>query len=271
MKIVLLFSGGLDSIIMYHMAKIEYPDAEIKCLYYRHGADSEEAEIARLPDFVEVRNVDWLGKDIRPVHKLDDPFAGAIYIPGRNLIFTSLAACQELPDEIWMGTLWDEDNEQATDKNEKFRNDTSELLSYVLSPFLKGVRIRFPFVEKLMTKELSVRWALENGIDEEELTSTISCWHHDGEPCGQCKQCFKRFFIFRLNNLRESYRVHPLYSRHGKELLKQYLSCIPKNRDEITVLSMIRRATPLLDVPLQQIIRDITIETKRENGSSTGS
>lgn len=267
MKIVVLYSGGLDSLIMLHMARTWHPDAEIKCLYYKHGADSESSEIARLPNEVEVRHIDWLNDQCRAVSKKDDPFAGAIYIPGRNLVFTTLAACQELPDEIWMGTLWDEDNEQATDKNTEFMEDTSELLSYVLSPFIDKVKIRFPFVEQKMTKELSVSWALRHGISEDDLVSTVSCWHHTDMACGVCKQCFKRYFIFVLNGFQERCKVHPLYSRHGKELLKQYLSCTPKNRDEQTVVDMIKRATPLLDVPIQNQIRDILLETTRKDRS----
>jgi 7-cyano-7-deazaguanine synthase in queuosine biosynthesis len=264
MKIVILYSGGLDSLIMHRYGMKRYPDAEIKCLYYRHGADSEEAEIARLPKFVEVRDVDWLNENCKPVPKRDDPFAGAIYIPGRNLVFSVLAACQELPDEIWMGTLWDEDNSQATDKNEKFRSMTSEVLSYVLKPFIGEVKVRFPFVEKIMTKERAINWALNNGVTKDEIKSTVSCWHHDGMPCGRCKQCFKRYFIFLLNDMEETCRVHPIFSRHGTELLKQYLGCVPKNRDEKNVVSMIRRAEPILPVPLQNKIRDI-LETERQD------
>lgn len=269
MKIVVLYSGGLDSLILLKLAKASYPDAEIKCLYYRHGADSEEAEIARLPDFVEVREVAWLGEFCRPVAKLDDPYAGAIYIPGRNLVFSALAACQELSDEVWMGTLWDEDNDQATDKNERFRRGASELLSYVLSPFVGNVKVRFPFVEAGWSKVDAVEWALANGVTKEELIETVSCWHHDGIPCGQCKQCFKRYFIFLLNKLEECYRVHPIYSRHGRELLRKYLTTVPKNRDEQTVVGMIRRSLPYLEVPLQNIIQDIMNEASRTDHRET--
>ena len=252
MKIVILYSSGLDSRIMLHMAQVKHPDSEVKCIYYAHGADSEAEEIARLPSFVEVRRLDWLGEKIKPVAKKEDPFAGAIYIPGRNLILASLAACQELADEVWMGTLWDEDNPKGTDKNEKFRNDTSALLSYVLSPFLDGVKVRFPFVECGFSKQHSVKWALDAGLPAEEIRNTVSCWHHTGKPCGRCKQCFKRQLVFRLNNLIEECIEDPLDSEYGYNLAKGYLDALVRNvgnRDEVNVAGMLIELHSLAKLP----------------------
>lgn len=241
-KIVILYSGGLDSFMMYHYAKKTHPEAEIKCLFFKHGQDAEEDEIKSLPDFVTVRTVDWLGSEIKPVAKKSDPFAGNIYIPGRNLVFTVLAASQELPDEVWMGTMWDEDNIQATDKNEHFRTETSALLTYVLNPFIDHVNIRFPFVELEFTKEKLVAWALENGITPEEMKATVSCWHqHGGRPCGTCKQCLKRNLIFGLNGFEEEYDIEPTKSPEAQETMLAYLHCKNPNRDERVVIDMLKR------------------------------
>lgn len=244
-RIVILYSGGLDSFLLKKYANIMYPEAEVKCLYYKHGADSEIQEIKRLPPFVEVRTVEWLGEKIKPLPKKEDPFAGNIYIPGRNLIFASLAACQELPGEIWMGTVWDEDNEKGTDKNEYFRSKTSELLTYVLSPFIDKIELRFPFVELKWTKRDSVRWALENGISKDNIKATVSCWNQkDERPCGECKQCFKRELVFLLNGIAQDYRRDPMKSNNGKQLLRMYIETgldnkIEKNKDEKNVFNMI--------------------------------
>lgn len=265
MKIVILYSGGLDSFILKKYAENMYPYDEVKCLYYAHGAESESQEIKRLPSFVEVRKIDWLGDKIHPVAKLDDPFAGSIYIPGRNLVFSVLAASQELANEIWMGTVWDEDNPGATDKNETFRNDTGKLLTYVLSPFIKDVQIRFPFVELEWTKDHCVNWALKNGVLIESLKSTVSCWHHDGLPCGRCKQCFKRWFIFFLNGFEEKYKEEPIFSKYGKEMIKMYLDAWHSktmNQDETEVAKNILLASTYLNFPqpmadyIQKILND---------------
>lgn len=241
MKITILYSSGLDSFILKSLA--DSKNYEVKCIYYAHGAESEAKELALLPDFVEVRKIDWLSETNKPVAKTDDTFAGNIYIPGRNLILCALAACQEMPDEVWMGTMWDEDNEKGTDKNEIFRHRTSELLSYVLSPFTKSVKIVFPFVELGWTKYDAVKWALNNNISSQTLINTVSCWHHDGTlPCGECKQCFKRNLVFRLNGFSETYKSDPSYNEYGKNLANKYLSEYDEcNKDEQTVVNMLVR------------------------------
>ena len=237
-KVVILYSGGLDSFILYKYIKSTQPDAEVKCIYYVHGADSEQSEMSRLPHFVERKWIDWLDDRNKPLAKDSDPFAGAIYIPGRNLVFSVMAACQELANEIVMGTVWDEDNPGATDKNELFREATSALLTYVLSPFINKVTVRFPFVENEWTKNDCVKWALENDVTPDELMFTISCWNHKGVACGQCKQCFKRWLVFKLNGFEEHYAQHPIDSDFGRDLIKQYLDSYIQgnsNRDEETV------------------------------------
>lgn len=245
MKIVILYSGGLDSIIMNHYAEIKYPNAEIIKIYYKHGADSEDAEIEQLPSDVIIHNVDWLNDKIKPVSKKSDPFAGAIYIPGRNMVFSTLAACQYLPDEIWMGTLVDECNEDATDKNNIFIDKTSDALNYVLSPFLDRVKIRFPFVEEKWSKVDSVKWAVENGLSIDKLTKSVSCWHHDGvKSCGKCKQCYKRELIFLLTDIKDSPSYQSaVFSDYGKKMTTDYLNktFVSKdaNLDETNVSNMI--------------------------------
>lgn len=246
MKIVILYSSGLDSFLMYKLAKKEHPNAEVKCIFFAHGQDAQDVEMSKLPDFVTVRKIDWLGDDIKPLAKKSDPFAGAIYIPGRNLVFSVVAACQELPDQIWMGTMWDEDNQQATDKNEEFRKATSRLLSYVLSPFIGDVKLQFPFVQKQWTKEDAVNWALQNGVSKEELIETVSCWHQHGElPCGECKQCTKRMLVFGLNGFEEPYVVHPTKSKSQQENMLSYFKAFNNghdlNRDERNMVDMMLR------------------------------
>lgn len=241
-KIAILYSGGLDSFILYHMAKAQYPKADVVCVFYDHGQDSVTAEIAALPDFVHVRKVDWLNVQNNAQRKESDPFAGPIYIPGRNLVFSTLVACQELPDEIWMGTMFDEDNEGATDKNETFRRLTGRVLQYVLSPFQpEGVKIRFPFVEQQMTKSVAINWAINNEVTEEELKSTTSCWHNKtGTQCGKCKQCLKRWLAMRTNGIYEDFEVDPIENQ--QEVIQGYVDYYNKgkaNMDERVMATMI--------------------------------
>ena len=60
MKITILYSGGLDSTILYAYAKVNYPDAEISCVWFHHGHSAAIQEEAVLPSFVKVRRMEWL-------------------------------------------------------------------------------------------------------------------------------------------------------------------------------------------------------------------
>lgn len=248
MKIVILYSGGLDSYLMKKYAEVKYPSAEVKCVYYKHGAPAEDAEVKNLPSYVEVRSVDWLGDAITPVSKKSDPFAGSVYIPGRNAVFSVLAACQELPDEVWLGALADECNEKGTDKNYKFLSLVNSLLSYTLSPFVDRIAVKFPFADNGWTKVDAVKWALENGVEANDLKTTVSCWVQDGDkPCGECKQCVKRFFVFALNGIVEDTAVPVLSSPKSLNLIQSYMDAKGKtdNIDEKNMINMIEKYVDL--------------------------
>lgn len=253
MLIVLLYSGGLDSRIMAHYAKVKYPKAEVKCLYYAHGAPAEQNEISTLPDFVEVRRLDWLTPEKGPVAKATDPAAGAIYIPGRNMVFATLAACQELPDQIWLGALKDEQHEQATDKNQTFADLAGETLEYVLSPFLKGsLFIRAPLAEMKWTKLSSLEWALTNGLSAEEVLKTVSCYGPHGKPCGNCRACIKRAVNFGAAGLYEEHVDEgPLHNTYGQDRALEYFNLTNPNFDEqemIRVLKLLYSSNPKLGI-----------------------
>lgn len=224
-SIVILYSSGLDSFIMKKLAEKTYPDADIKCIYFKHGAPSETQELWYLPADVEVRCLDWLNDERTPVSKKSNPLVGPIYIPGRNMIFALLAACQDLPDEIWLGPLVDECNDLATDKNEIFREKCNDIMNYVLSPFKEEIKLVFPFVERGWRKIECVKWALENGVTKEVLLDTVSCSFHDGEKaCGECFQCLKRRLVF-LNcgiDVVESY-TDPLENDFGQKIIEEIL------------------------------------------------
>ena len=243
MKIVILYSGGLDSMMMEKLAKYQYPDAEIIKIFFKHGQESEAMELSHLPEDVIIRNVDWLDENVKAVSKLSDPMAGNIYIPGRNLIFACLAACQYLPDEIWLGVLDDECNNQATDKNREFQRLTNDVLSYVLSPFTKTTKLIFPFVDREFTKTKSLKYLLDNKlISHNDIKKTTSCWFNYNKPCGSCKQCLKRALILNQFDIIEEHEgMHPLNKDNliTKELINLYKTTKNPNKDEIEMLRLI--------------------------------
>ena len=234
-KIVILYSGGLDSTLMYRYAQVTHPDAEVIAVYFAHGVDAEKHELDRLPSYVQVRRIDWLDDKIKPVANRKKTGFGPIYIPGRNMIFFNLAACIYLPDEVWMGALWDEDDPEATDKNKTFEQLASGTASYVLSPFIDNVKLRMPFVENEWCKKELVGWALQNGFTSEEILHTTSCYYTDGQRgCGKCVQCLKRHLVMFYNGIDDSDRYQiPFFSPEHQEMAQFFRDNPEKERGEI--------------------------------------
>ena len=165
MKILILYSGGLDSKIMELYAKINHPNDEIKKVWFDIGQEYSEKEMKCLDSDVDIRKIDYL-KDFKCVGKEGNP-CGNIMIPGRNAVLALLGASIYLPDEIWLGALCGETHKEATDKNYEFLEKFNTFVNYVLSPYTKKeIKLRFPLADAGFGKLDSVKWALENGYSD---------------------------------------------------------------------------------------------------------
>jgi 7-cyano-7-deazaguanine synthase in queuosine biosynthesis len=224
MKILILFSGGLDSLIMKRYAEVNYPDAEVVCAFYDIGQEYNHKEVAALPPFVEQLTLDWLTPNVEAQSK-DGSDSGNIYIPGRNLVLAVAAACKYLPDQVWLGALLGEVHESATDKNWKFLDQASDTLSYVLSPFKpNGVQVKFPLANAGFNKLTATKWALDNGVPVEAILKSSSCLSGEHGNCGKCVVCFRRWGIFKqLGIPEEQYNVHPLESTENELIAAEML------------------------------------------------
>lgn len=236
-KIVILYSGGLDSLIMDTLAKHE--GHEITRVFFNIGQPNLEKELRALEIStnagrdVRRRNVDWLGLANGPMGKAGSA-SGNIYIPGRNLVLASLAACIYLPDEIWLGALHGETHAGATDKNYPFRNHATDILSYTLSPFKSdGVKLVYPLAERGWNKLDAARWALtEGGLSPKDLTDSSSCLNagEHWRKCGECVVCLRRWGLFtilgkELNvSFDETFDHHPLTCPDNRVALRQMLT-----------------------------------------------
>lgn len=222
-KICLLYSGGLDSYIMYHIAKQETDD--VVAIYYDHGQPVAEEEMKLLPDFVQVRRVDWMSEDNAP-RAQPGRREGAVMIPGRNMAMAVLCACQELPDEIWIGALKGETHKKGTDKNFIFLEKMHELVNYVLGPFkADGIKFHYPLAERGLDKLGEVKWALANGLTKEQLMATRSCHDPRYHACGNCFQCIKRWSVFGECGFEEPYNESPIKSEVGVKFINDLINC----------------------------------------------
>lgn len=210
-KIVILYSGGLDSLIMKRYAEVHNPDVDVICVWYDIGQAYARKEEAVLPSFVIKHKLDWLESDTVLVGK-EGSASGNIFIPGRNLVLATAVACNYLPDEVWMGALLGEMHEDSTDKNYKFAVMASNTLTYVLSPFkATGVKVKFPLADANFNKLRAVEWAVKNGVTVADILKSSSCLSGEAGNCGACVVCFRRWGIFKqLGIVGEIYNVDPL-------------------------------------------------------------
>lgn len=236
-RIAILYSGGLDSRIMQHMAEIERPNEYTKCVWFDIGQPYNEKEFNALPDFVEKRKLEWLqrldsdgqwmpnkGNDTGIKGKGNE--TGQIYIPGRNAVLITQIACLTLADEVWLGALLGETHDKATDKNDTFREKIQDMLSYVLAPFREGkppVKVRYPLAEAGFNKLTSVKWAIDTGLSISEVLKTSSCLSGEPGNCGKCVVCFRRWGIFTQLGFSENYNVDPLTVPENMAIVKEML------------------------------------------------
>ncbi len=212
-KIVVLHSGGLDSTVMWRLAKEDIRN-EVIAVYFDIGHDYAWKEKAQLPPGAHIHDMTWFKAEGKG--KAGNAMNN-IFIPGRNMMFATIAACKYLPDEIWMGALMGEIHDQATDKNLEYLHRQNDILSYVLSPFGK-VKVVFPFVERQWGKLQVTRWACQNGMQQEILASS-SCMSGEAGNCGRCGVCLRRAGIFPQLNMEESYNVDPWTAPENRKLI----------------------------------------------------
>lgn len=228
-KIVILYSGGLDSLIMEHFAKINYPNAEVLKVYFDIGQEYNWKELASLVmKDVIIHDMKWF--EAAGVEK-DGINSGNIFIPGRNLVLIALAASKYLPDEVWLGALQGEIHANATDKNYKFLDKVQDTIDYVLSPYKDQVRVRYPLAEQGWGKLDATLWAVENGLSVQEIIDSSSCMHGSETKCGRCVVCARRWGIFSQLGFEEKYTTHPAEAIEHQKMYLEMVECEQGLRD----------------------------------------
>jgi 7-cyano-7-deazaguanine synthase in queuosine biosynthesis len=236
MKLVILYSGGLDSFIMKRLAHSRYPDVDPILVHFDIGQDYSEKERVAIEDSgydVDIRKVEWLSKGEELSGKQENN-SGNIFIPGRNMILSSLAASIYSPDEVWMGGLKGEDHKRATDKNKTFIDKSNDLWSYVYSPFDTVPRLVFPLIQEGWGKFEAVEWIYKNGLaTAEELLATSSCLADTVEKnCGHCVVCCRRKYIFMQLGIHEEYEKDPLT---GEANLKMCIEMLNTKEGDVDI------------------------------------
>lgn len=180
MKKVLLYSGGMDSWIIDKLWK---PDIK---LFIDIKTPSSKEERKRLPKDVIIKELDLSEYEEK---------TGSHLLPLRNLILAEIASYYG--DTICIGSVG---GSIHYDNNEKFKNDTEQLLNYLYSENnSKKIKIELPYMNT--SKEELVRLYKEQGGNlEEAFNNSFSCYEPvNGKECGECISCKQKIEAFKKN------------------------------------------------------------------------
>ena len=186
---ILLYSGGLDS---WLISKLWKPDIK---LYVDMKTKYSAKEISNLYKNEEQFNlIDFpLGQWER-----DDAI-----IPLRNLYLIMVACNYTGSDdvEICIGATH---GDRSLDQSLKFAKQAEDLMNYLYTaqhwiPNGKKVKVVMPY--KDYTKTELVKEFIANGGDiNEAFNKSFSCYTPiNGEPCWECKPCWRKMISFLLN------------------------------------------------------------------------
>lgn len=204
MKKVLLYSGGMDSVMLKHLLK---PDT---CIYFNTLGRYSEKEIKNLTSDVLVINLSigqWEREDL--------------ILPSRNAYFALAAA--NYGDDIFLGATY---GDRSYDKNETFCKKTSNLLSYMYQKqhWTEERKITVSAPYKDYTKAEILKEYLNTNGDYNSVLNSISCYHPTKKHCGECKPCARKWVAFKVNgfNIKELFEKDPAsyFTESMVELMK---------------------------------------------------
>lgn len=189
-KSVLLYSGGMDSLMMAHMLK---PDV---CLHVPHGSQYEAEEMRRMAQLTEAGYCPvitcYTGLNLGAFERDD------LIIPNRNAYLVLLASTHG--EQIYLGAV---SGDRSFDKDWKFCQLMTSLLDHMWQDQhwteARKFAVTIPFKNK--TKTDLVRQYLLTGGSKEALLMSYSCYTGRPTPCGQCKPCFRKWVALENNGI----------------------------------------------------------------------
>ena len=187
---VLLYSGGMDSLMIYYLLK---PNL---LLNISTNSAYDERERKSFPESVYEE-----GKDIiylNDVLNLRDYERDDAIVPNRNAYLILLAS--HYGETIWLGSVH---GDRSFDKDEAFYGHMETLLNHMWQEQHwteeRNFTISSPFKDRTKT-DLVDEYLLKGGTAE-ELLQSYSCYEGEEKHCGHCKACFRKWVALENNGI----------------------------------------------------------------------
>lgn len=189
---ILLYSGGLDSFIAYHLLR---EDGTLwQPVYVDMGTRYSDKELAAL----DATLVPYIVLHLKDLGAYEQENA---FLPQRNLMLLSYVQGAMNADRIALAAVR---GEYSRDKHKHFFEKASELLSYTAG---KPVECFSPLLR--MTKTQALRTYIKHGHSVERLATTVSCYDARHRACGACMSCYRRWVAYENNGLEADWAFPP--------------------------------------------------------------
>jgi len=221
---VVLFSGGIDSFIMYHWLQ-SHPSDNIPVYFDLKSkySEKEKAVVQKLIPNIIIDESLNLGSREEGEKAI---------IPLRNLLLAIQAI--KYGNVVWIAGLADD---RAEDKTPKAFNIMSEIINGLAPNSVIRYKVLSPFWD--MTKADVVKWFLTSdmvSIPKEEraklLLQTTSCYHPTEHYCGRCPSCFRKWVAFHVNDIDLYFNNFKLMQAYGYEALDPKSSMHPQRKQD---------------------------------------
>ena len=227
-NMVLLFSGGMDSVIFDHLLK---PDV---LLYLPTGSKYEYIETQKLDDLAMKGYIDSTKlvvlSDVLDLSLFERDDA---IVPNRNaflLLFASLYG-----ETLILGSV---QGDRSYDKDEVFYTRMSDLLNHMWQEQhwteAKNFTVMSPY--KNTTKTQLVKDYLADGGKPEILLESYSCYEGKEQLCGWCKPCFRKWVSLHNNEIaipENYYKNNPWDAPWLSELLPLVMKCKYRGSEDL--------------------------------------
>lgn len=194
-KIVVLNSGGFDSIVLMNYLHTIQGENEIYSLHFLYGANNEKQQlecvnkvcekVGAVSKVIQLPKIDWTQSNFFGSEEID---RGSQYLEYRNLIFLSyaLSYAESIGAErVYLALLNHHDYPDTTIEFLQGLNSFSEPASGIGidAPFIFDNKVRLAHISKYL------------GITKEDYFSCDNP-QNDGTPCGVCSDCVALREIF---------------------------------------------------------------------------
>lgn len=213
---MLLFSGGVDSFVAYHVLN------KPATIYYDLGTKYSDKELHAIDNNFKF-NTTIDKHSLKHLGKYEQ--SESAFIPFRNLyLCMQVLADYQSVDTIYIAGLKDDN---VNDKNEAIFKRWSVMFSEMLE---RDIRIDSPFWE--MTKSDVISLYVNEYGNVEDIINLVSCYNGSHVCCNKCKACFRKncaiytatdyFIPFYNEALVDKYLIATYYDRDRIKAIRTY-------------------------------------------------